>query len=125
MARWILMAETNCADDAREAEFNEWYDNVHVPDALECPGFVRGSRYEFLMPWKIKGGGETQYRSAGSSEGKAKFLAIYEIEADDPAEAMKALDKHMDEKAAQGRLSDLVELTSMAIYKPVSSLSKA
>ncbi len=124
MSKWALVVETNCADPTREAEFKEWYDKIHIPDILESPGFVKGTRYEFVMPWKIQGGGETKYHSAGVTEGKAKFLAVYEIEADDPSEVMKTLDRNMDKKGAQGRLSDLVELVSMAIYKRVSSLPK-
>ena len=124
MAKWIMIAETNCTDVAREAEFNEWYDGVHVPDVLECPGFITGKRYEFLMPWTIQDGGETTHCSASSAEQKAKFMAIYEIEADDPSEAMRMLDIHLAEKAAQGRWSALVELTSMTIYKSISTLSK-
>jgi len=124
MAKWALVVETNCADPAREAEFREWYDKIHIPDVLESPGFVKGTRYEFLMPWKIQGGGETKYHGTGATQGKAKFLAVYEIEAEDPSEVMKALDRHIDEKGAQGRLSELVELVSMAIYRRVSSLPK-
>jgi hypothetical protein len=28
-----------------EAEWNRWYDEVHLPDALKCPGVKRGQRY--------------------------------------------------------------------------------
>jgi len=50
MARYILVVESNCADPAREAEFNEWYDKTHLPDILETPGFVRATRYENTEP---------------------------------------------------------------------------
>ena len=28
-----------------EADWNRWYDDVHLPDALACPGVLRGRRY--------------------------------------------------------------------------------
>ena len=40
-----LMIVTAEVDDAVEAEWNRWYDEVHLPDALACPGVLRGRRY--------------------------------------------------------------------------------
>lgn len=48
----------------REAEFNEWYDNVHIPMILKSPGMVRAARYELV----------------GAGDGAPKYLAIYELE---------------------------------------------
>ena len=45
MEKWINMVETNCSDPSREREFNDWYDNMHVPDVLKTPGFVAVTRY--------------------------------------------------------------------------------
>lgn len=28
-----------------EVDWNRWYDDVHLPDALACPGVLRGRRY--------------------------------------------------------------------------------
>jgi hypothetical protein len=38
----IVSAEV---DAAIEGEWNRWYDTVHLPDALRCPGVRRGRRY--------------------------------------------------------------------------------
>jgi hypothetical protein len=32
-------------DPEVEAEWNTWYETVHLPDALACPGVLRGQRY--------------------------------------------------------------------------------
>ena len=32
-------------DASAEAAWNEWYDNVHLPEALACPGVLSGRRY--------------------------------------------------------------------------------
>jgi hypothetical protein len=48
--------------DGQEDEYHRWYDEVHVPEVLEVPGFLSARRF-------------------GSADGD--FLAIYELEADD------------------------------------------
>jgi hypothetical protein len=35
--RSILLVATRCTDPAQEADFNRWYDTVHVPDVLDRP----------------------------------------------------------------------------------------
>ena len=42
--RCILVVDVT-VDPEVEAEWNRWYDEVHVPDILGCPGFIRASRY--------------------------------------------------------------------------------
>ena len=40
-----LLIVTAEVDPAVEDEWNRWYDTVHLPDALKCPGVRRGRRY--------------------------------------------------------------------------------
>lgn len=40
-----LLIVTVEVDPEVEAEWNRWYDTVHLPDALKCPGVRRGRRY--------------------------------------------------------------------------------
>jgi len=108
MAKWLLVLETNCADAAREAEFNEWYDKTHLPNMLETPGFIRATRYENTRP----------------SKGRAKYLAVYEIETDDFDSCMKAEAENMAKKRAKGQVSGLLMAVSRGFYKQISSLSK-
>lgn len=77
MARHVFMVQTECVP-GQEKVFNEWYDQVHVPDVLAVPGFVRAQRFETVGGLR----GEMPDR---------RFLAIYEFEADDPAVAMAEL----------------------------------
>ena len=108
MAKWLLVVETNCAEAARETEFNEWYDKTHLPDVLETPGFIRATRYENIAP----------------SEREAKFLATYEIETGDIDRFMKAHADNMDKKRAKGRFSELLVLVSRVFYRQISYISK-
>ncbi|MBU4275630.1 MAG: DUF4286 family protein [Proteobacteria bacterium] len=48
-------------DPAQEEEWNKWYNGVHVPQVLACPGFHRARRYK-------------------SPEGSPKYIAIYDID---------------------------------------------
>ena len=77
MARSVLLVFTN-ADGGRHAEFNRWYDEIHLKEVLEVPGFIAAERFEL---------GEAQVDEAERSH---RYLAIYEIDGD-PAEALEAL----------------------------------
>lgn len=63
----------------RDDEYNQWYDNTHVPEVLAIPGIVSAQRYD-LRPLARERGEEPEYR----------YLAIYEIEGD-PDEVMAKL----------------------------------
>jgi hypothetical protein len=60
-----LIQVTLC-DVAREhqAEFNKWYNEVHIPEVLTCPGWLSATRFESL-------------------EGQPQFLAIYDLAGED------------------------------------------
>ena len=47
-------------DPEHEDAFNDWYDNVHLPQILNCPGWLAGHREKCL-------------------EGGARHVAIYTI----------------------------------------------
>ncbi|MBI2328502.1 MAG: hypothetical protein HYU85_02525 [Chloroflexi bacterium] len=108
MAKWLQVVETNCADAAREAEFNEWYDKTHLPDVLETPGFISATRYENSNP----------------AEGQAKFFAAYEIETDDIDAFMKRNRDNMAKKRAEGRFSELLVMVSRGLYRQTFSISR-
>jgi len=40
MEKWIRLGEYTCADPTRQKEFDDFYDNVHIPNILKAPGFV-------------------------------------------------------------------------------------
>jgi hypothetical protein len=69
-----LLIVTAEVDVAVEADWNRWYDEVHLPDALACPGVLSGRRYVSV--------GEI----AESERGKGRRIAtrlyttVYELE---------------------------------------------
>jgi hypothetical protein len=94
--RGLLLVLSNCKDPARDAEFNRWYEDMHVADILDTGAFHTAYRYESLDPQATK----------------AKYLAIYETDNRDPAEARGALGKARADWQKRGRLSDTIEVVT-------------
>ena len=59
----ILVTSVYIVPEA-EAEFNRWYNEVHLPQVLACPGFLSCSRFE-------------------SVKGEPRYLAVYQLESED------------------------------------------
>jgi hypothetical protein len=93
----VLLALTNPAP-GREEEFNDWYDNHHLPEALEAiPGRVAAQRYGLAA-------GQRQDQWQAAVPGHApdnderrpdqwlpwRYLALYELESDDVAAMQEA-----------------------------------
>lgn len=106
MTRKALLLVHSNAVEGQTDDFNTWYDQVHIPQMLErVPGVVRASRYE---------------ASPDRRPLPERYLAIYEIEADDPAAVVKAINK----AAAGGELDmspamDVSKPPVMALYEPL------
>ena len=105
MEKWLLVAESNCTDPAREEEFNHWYDTVHVPDVLETPGILRGTRFKNDDP----------------PEGHGKYLAIYEVETEDIEQTISRFGEIVTMKWKQGHWSELLSTDlRVAFYKQMA-----
>lgn len=103
----LLLVHTNAAGPEHEAEFNTWYEQVHIPQLLESvPGIVRATRYS-----ASPSGPPTEHR----------YLAIYEIEAENPASVLHDI----GEAAAAGKLDMSPAMDGqppmMALYEPTHS----
>lgn len=64
---WCLV-KIDFTDPIREAAFNDWYNNVHLPELLALPGFLNG--------WRL------QVTDEGPAVGEPgqTYIAVYEIE---------------------------------------------
>lgn len=68
--------------EGQEAEFNRWYDEQHLADVINVPGFVWAERYRLA---------DTQ--SALNPQAPShRYLALYAIETDDIAGTMRELE---------------------------------
>ena len=72
MAKGILLVESRPSAPERAAEFNEWYESVHMPEVLALDSFVSARRFRPVRP------GEP-------------YVAVYEIDADDVTAAAKGV----------------------------------
>ena len=59
---------TSAARPGEDDVFNHWYDTVHIPDVLTVPGFRSCSRY----------------RLVDAAATTPRYLAVYEVETNDP-----------------------------------------
>ena len=75
MATYKYVVFTN-AKPGQEAEYNRWYDETHLGDVVDIPGFVSAQRFAIDDAADFSG-----YR----------YLSIYDIESDDPKATFAAL----------------------------------
>ena len=105
MAKHLLVVVTTPAE-GQEEEFNRWYTSEHLDDVLRVPGFVAAQRFKLTR--------DTAKRSPGP------YLAIYEMDTDDPDAAVAAL----TEASVSGRMKistamDAVNVVA-SIYTPIT-----
>ena len=58
----------------KEDEFNDWYDNVHIPELLTVPGMLSATRYT-LHDAAI-------YQADGGVAPEHRYMCVYELEGD-------------------------------------------
>ncbi len=101
MGKHVMVVLTNAAD-GRDAEFNEWYDKVHLVEVLEAEGIQAARRYR-LSDAQIMD--EKPYR----------YLALYEIDGD-PKEVIESLEK----RSASMNMSDSMAEQALAnVFSPI------
>jgi hypothetical protein len=69
MSKCKIIALTTPAE-GKEAEFHDWYNNVHLPEMTAFPGSLGAQRFKLVA--KLMGADTNQY------------LAVYDVECDDP-----------------------------------------
>jgi len=69
-----LLIVTAEVDAEVEAEWNRWYDEVHLPDALACPGVLTGRRYLASGPISESDRGQ------GRRTETRLYTTVYELE---------------------------------------------
>lgn len=86
MPRFKMIALTR-AQEGREDEFNDWYQNHHLPEICQFEGVLGAQRYKQVAA--LQGGDDRNY------------LAVYDIETDDLGAVLGAIGK----AGAEGKLT--------------------
>ena len=81
----------------KEAEFNDWYTQVHMKEVLQVPGFRSAQRFELTPEQMI----ETQAH---------QYLALYEIDGEAVAETIAAI-----KSAGWMQMSDAMDFGSLEV----------
>jgi hypothetical protein len=102
MAKFKMIALTTPVA-GKEAEFHDWYQNTHLPQLCELPTLNSAQRYQLVAKFT---GSDTN-----------PWLAIYDIECDDPSEFLAA----MGEAAASGKLTQTDSSDMATTYTAVFS----
>lgn len=105
MAKAVWMVFTNCPAD-REEEFNDWYENMHLPDLLTVEGIVAAQRF------RLPDDGPAMVTPTGTTA-VARYLALYELDTEDVAAvraAVRAL--HLRERGRGFDALDVVAATT-------------
>jgi hypothetical protein len=76
MARYKLIVLTN-PHAGQDRDYNDWYTQQHLRDVTAVPGYLSAQRFKLRHPMGF--------------EHKWQYLAIYEVETDDPDASVEAL----------------------------------
>lgn len=114
MPKAILVLGTNPASAEREDEYNDWYTNTHIDDVMKLDVVTSARRY-VLSPVRP---------APGASPSPFRYLAVYEIEADD----LQRFAADLREAQASGQMyvSDAVgRPASMDFYVPIEGAHRS
>jgi hypothetical protein len=108
MAKYTFVVMSNPTTPGQEAEFNEWYNKVHIPDVLNVPGFVAAQRFKLA---------DTQFADGKPAH---RYLALYEIETEDIKGSFNELQKRVG--TADMFMSPAIDMKGLmaATFTPVA-----
>ena len=89
----------------RDEEFNRWYDEVHLREVLEVDGYVAAQRFVLS---------DAQIADATADAAPGRYLAIYEIEAED----LKAAFEKLNATSGEMNMSDALDASSARAFSP-------
>lgn len=73
--QWLMLVMTENTNPARDAEFNNWYDQVDIPEVLQVPGYMRARRgREQRIP---------ESSASLSASDPLRYVALYDIDSHD------------------------------------------
>jgi hypothetical protein len=105
----IRCAYSECTDSSQLADFNEWYDRVHLPDMLASALVKAAVRYE----------------RAEDAESQPRFLAIYELDRPDLERAGEEITAYARRLHERGRMHPAMRIEGRQMWRRVGGEFRA
>jgi len=106
--RLIVLTEPK---EGREAEYNAWYNDQHLPEVTAIPGFGAAQRFKL--------------KEAYGGEFKQRYLSIYEIDAEDYSPAVNELLRRASTGAMELSQTLNPDKTAFAVFEECSPRVKS
>ncbi len=90
-------------DPADEEEFHRWYNQQHIPERLEIPGYVSARRFQL----------------ESGDDGMLKFMCLWEMESPEALQHEMYKAQNADPTALYERVTKTVKARSRAIYTQI------
>jgi hypothetical protein len=112
---WLMMVSTKSTDIRRDAQFNEWYDRIDIPDVLQVPGYKRarrGLRIELPQLPRADGADDNTY------------VALYDIRSPNIDRTMIDMLMASRKMEVMGRSTDLLKVTERLYFRQMAPASE-
>lgn len=97
--------------EGRDEEFNEWYTGRHLDDLCALPGFAAAQRFKL--------------HSLSMGKTLNKYLAIYDVETDDPDWVIENMFAARDTEAMPIDPAFNIDATTVMLYEEMTAVVKA
>ncbi len=97
-----VLVVTMDVDPEDEAEFNKWYNEQHLPERMEIPGYVSARRF------KLEEG-----------NGALTYLCIWELEDGSPLQSQMYQEQNADPTALYLRVNKTIKARTRGLYRQI------
>lgn len=97
-----VLVVTMDVDQEDEAEFNKWYNEQHLPERMEIPGYVSARRF------KLEEG-----------NGALTYLCIWELEDGSPLQSQMYQEQNADPTALYLRVNQTIKARTRGLYRQI------
>ena len=99
-----VLVVTMDVDEADEAEFNEWYNEQHLPERMAIPGYISARRF------KLEG---------DNNSGALKYLCIWEMDDGSPLQSEMYKDQNARPTELYLRVSGTIKSRTRGLYTQI------
>jgi hypothetical protein len=109
MAKGIYVAESRPASPEVDAEFNRWYNDVHLPEMVAIDGIVSVRRFApvadtgpYVAVYELEGDDLQQILKGMIAAARSGALTLSDLQQMDPPPTMRLLELTTEYPAAEG-----------------------